>query len=55
MALYESMGYTRIVPFGAYKEDPTSVCFAKQLQNGEASYQQDHGWERPAGQVPIGF
>jgi putative acetyltransferase len=31
MALYESLGYHRIAPFGPYAGDPTSVCFAKTL------------------------
>jgi putative acetyltransferase len=31
MALYESLGYRRIPPFGPYVGDPTSVCFAKTL------------------------
>ena len=31
MALYESMGYRRIEAFGEYRQDPTSVCYAKQL------------------------
>jgi putative acetyltransferase len=32
MALYESYGFTRIPPFGAYINDPISVCFAKKIQ-----------------------
>lgn len=32
MALYESYGFTRIPPFGAYVNDPTSVCYAKKVQ-----------------------
>ncbi len=35
MAFYESLGYRGIEPFGAYKDDPTSVCFAKALASGE--------------------
>jgi len=31
MALYESLGYARIAPFGPYAGDPTSVCFGKRL------------------------
>lgn len=31
MALYRSRGYVRIPPFGAYADDPTSVCFEKPL------------------------
>ncbi len=31
MALYESCGFARIAPFGAYAGDPTSVCYAKRL------------------------
>ncbi|MEN9420177.1 MAG: hypothetical protein RI988_3798 [Pseudomonadota bacterium] len=29
--LYESSAFIRIPPFGAYANDPTSVCFAKDL------------------------
>lgn len=36
IALYESMGYRRIEPFGAYQGDPTSVCFAKRIAAREA-------------------
>lgn len=36
MALYESMGYERVQPFGVYKEDPTSVCYAKPIASSEA-------------------
>jgi GNAT superfamily N-acetyltransferase len=36
MALYESMGYRRIEPFGVYRQDPTSVCFAKPLTSSGA-------------------
>ena len=31
MRLYESLGYTQIPPYGIYKDDPVSVCYAKQL------------------------
>jgi putative acetyltransferase len=31
IALYERMGFERIPPFGAYKEDPLSLCYEKQL------------------------
>lgn len=36
IALYNSMGYHRIEGFGSYRNDPTSVCLAKSLQNGAA-------------------
>jgi len=29
IALYESHGFRRVPPFGAYANDPTSVCFEK--------------------------
>jgi GNAT superfamily N-acetyltransferase len=32
MALYTSYGFKRIEPFGAYVNDPTSVCFEKAVQ-----------------------
>jgi GNAT superfamily N-acetyltransferase len=32
MALYESYGFTRIPPFGAYINDPISICYAKKIQ-----------------------
>lgn len=35
MAFHESTGYRRIDPFGAYEDDPASVCFAKVLASGE--------------------
>jgi GNAT superfamily N-acetyltransferase len=35
--LYLNFGFTRIAPFGAYKNDPTSVCFRKLIRRGEAS------------------
>jgi putative acetyltransferase len=31
IALYERVGFRRIPPFGAYKEDPLSLCYEKQL------------------------
>ena len=31
IALYESSGFLRIAPFGEYANDPTSVCFEKQV------------------------
>jgi putative acetyltransferase len=31
MTLYGEYGFTRIEPFGRYKEDPTSVCFKKAI------------------------
>jgi len=31
MALYETLGFTRIAPFGQYANDPLSVCFEKML------------------------
>ena len=33
MALYETSGFQRIAPFGRYKDDPTSVCFERHLQD----------------------
>jgi putative acetyltransferase len=32
MGLYESYGFTRIPPFGAYVDDPISVCYAKNVE-----------------------
>lgn len=32
MALYESYGFRRIEPFGEYSNDPTSVCYEKDIQ-----------------------
>ena len=29
MKLYETYGFTRIEPFGDYKDDPTNVCYSK--------------------------
>jgi len=31
LGLYDSLGYVRITPYGDYKEDERSVCFAKEL------------------------
>ena len=31
VSLYERLGFVRIPPFGAYKEDPLSIFFEKQL------------------------
>jgi len=31
IGLYERMGFQRIPPFGAYKEDPLSRCYEKQI------------------------
>lgn len=31
LALYESAGWHRITPYGRYKDSPSSVCFAKDL------------------------
>lgn len=31
LALYAACGWERIAPFGGYRGDPTSVCFAKAL------------------------
>lgn len=31
IALYEVRGFAHIAPFGPYVDDPTSVCFEKQL------------------------
>jgi putative acetyltransferase len=36
IALYEAAGYRRIEPYGAYRDDPTSVCFAKSLTTSNA-------------------
>jgi GNAT superfamily N-acetyltransferase len=33
IALYESHGWHRIVPYGHYKHSPQSVCFAKELDS----------------------
>ena len=32
IGLYERVGFTRIPPFGAYKEDPLSVFFEKRIE-----------------------
>ena len=31
IGLYERMGFRRIPPFGAYREDPLSMCFEKRI------------------------
>ena len=31
VALYESVGFRPITPFGEYSDDPLSLCFEKQL------------------------
>lgn len=31
IALYESMGFRRIPPFGEYKPDPLSLCYEKRI------------------------
>ena len=36
IALYETVGYRRIEPYGAYRDDPTSVCFAKTISTNAA-------------------
>jgi len=33
MALYESYGFHRIEPFGEYRDNPTSVCFEKEVED----------------------
>ena len=33
LALYEASGFHRIAPFGRYKDDPTSVCFERQIDD----------------------
>lgn len=35
MTLYESLGYQRIPSFGAYANDPMSVCYTKSLVDTE--------------------
>jgi ribosomal protein S18 acetylase RimI-like enzyme len=35
MAMYESLGFRQIPPFGIYKSDPTSVCYEKTIKQGE--------------------
>jgi putative acetyltransferase len=35
ITLYESVGFRRIPPFGAYKEDPLSLCYEKQINGRE--------------------
>ena len=34
LVLYESAGYHRITPYGQYRDDPLSICFAKDLAPG---------------------
>ena len=36
IALYEAAGYRQIEPYGAYRDDPTSVCFAKPISTKAA-------------------
>jgi hypothetical protein len=36
MALYQACGYRRIAPFGAYADDPASVCFEKPVDTPSA-------------------
>lgn len=31
VALYASAGWSRIAPYGRYRDDPRSICFAKEL------------------------
>ena len=33
--LYEQLGYAKIAPYGKYKDDPVSVCYAKQLASSD--------------------
>jgi putative acetyltransferase len=35
MSLYESCGFARIAPFGEYINDPTSVCFERQIARAQ--------------------
>jgi GNAT superfamily N-acetyltransferase len=35
MALYESAGYTRIAPFGLYKDSPLNRCYGKPLPRAD--------------------
>lgn len=37
LALYESQGWHRITPYGRYKHEPDSVCFAKDLTAADAT------------------
>ncbi|KXK19860.1 MAG: N-acetyltransferase GCN5 [Chloroflexi bacterium OLB15] len=32
IGLYQKLGYKRISPFGAYRDDPVSMCFEKRLE-----------------------
>jgi ribosomal protein S18 acetylase RimI-like enzyme len=34
IALYERLGFKRIPPFGAYKEDPLSLCYERPVNAG---------------------
>jgi len=34
IALYESLGFTRIAPFGEHIGDPTSICYEKRVASG---------------------
>jgi putative acetyltransferase len=43
--LYERMGFQRIPPFGAYREDPLSLCYEKQITPGKAEAK-EQGHER---------
>ena len=31
ISLYEAQGWVRVTPYGRYKDDPSSVCFAKDI------------------------
>jgi GNAT superfamily N-acetyltransferase len=42
IALYEAAGYRRIEPYGAYRDDPTSVCFAKPISTKNLSVNNVH-------------
>jgi GNAT superfamily N-acetyltransferase len=35
IALYERAGFERVRPFGAYREDPVSLCYEKRLERGD--------------------
>ena len=37
MALYESLGFRRVAPFGEYMRDPTSVCYELRLDETGAA------------------
>jgi GNAT superfamily N-acetyltransferase len=34
VALYAAAGYSRIAPYGRYRDDPRSICMAKALEGG---------------------